>query len=236
MNTIVQNAAVFTDGALHENWQIAFDENEILAVGADVSHFEEPESRIIDAKGLALLPGLVDCHVHLREPGYEEKETIASGSLAAAHGGFTTIFAMPNVKPFPSNAAVMKDYLKKIEQDAHVRVIPFGTITDNEAGRCPSDYAGMKELGIAWFSDDGVGVADEKVMEQAMKKAKEADVLFSCHTEDMKWRKPGASVHAGKWAEEHGWTGIPSACESDQLIRDLRLARKTGVRYHADHI
>ncbi|MDE5758462.1 MAG: dihydroorotase, partial [Allobaculum sp.] len=191
---------------------------------------------ILDGQGIVLLPGLIDTHVHLREPGYSQKETIATGTKAAAAGGFCTVFAMPNLKPYPSTPKAMKDYLAKIDQDACVRVFPFGTITNNEAGMEPTDYATLKKLGIQWFSDDGVGVASGDVMQEAMKKAVEADVLFSCHTEDMNYRSPGASVHDGPYAKAHGWVGIPSACESAQLIRDLEYARQIPVAYHADHI
>lgn len=235
---LIKNASVFCQGKL-QDVQVLFNEEEILAVGSDLQEEcskLEKQPEIIDGGGFALLPGLVDVHVHLREPGYEYKETIAAGSAAAAHGGFTTIFAMPNVKPFPSTVPALKDYLALIERDAKVRVIPFGTITDNEEGHTPTDYAALKTCGIRWFSDDGVGVASKDVMEKAMRSAKKQDVLFSCHTEDMNYRKPGASVHESEYAATNGWIGIPSACESAQLIRDLELAKQTGIRYHADHI
>lgn len=230
---LIKNAQIFTDGCL-QNLQILFNEEEILRIAPVID--EALAKTVIDAKGLALLPGLVDTHVHLREPGFEAKETIKTGSLAAAAGGFTTIFAMPNLKPAPSTVETMKPYMEKIARDAAVRVIPFGTITDNEAGATPTDYKALKTLGCRWFSDDGVGVASGAVMQKAMKQAVEEDVLFSCHTEDMNYRQPGASVHAGPYAKENGWTGIPSACESSQLIRDLEFARTIPVKYHADHI
>lgn len=235
--TLIAGADVFTGGCL-QKVDVLFDERGILEIARDLKdkYSFDPQVELVTADGLTLLPGLVDTHVHLRDPGYTEKETIETGTKAAAAGGFTTIFAMPNVKPFPSSAEVMKDYLDHIERSACVRVFPFGTITDNEAGQTPSDYTGMKELGIAWFSDDGVGVQSGKIMEEAMKQAVEADVLFSCHTEDMNYRAPQASVHAGRHAEKNGWIGIPGECESEQLKRDLKLAVKIGVRYHADHI
>lgn len=229
----IKNARIFYDGSL-QNLEMLFDQEKILQIAPEIEVDDDVE--IIDAKGLAVLPGLVDTHVHLREPGYEAKETIAAGSRAAAAGGFTTIFAMPNLRPYPSTVETMEPYLEKIANDAVVRVIPFGTITDDEAGRTPTDYAALKKLGIHQFSDDGVGVASGDVMQEAMKKAVEADVLFSCHTEDMNYRAPGASVHEGPYAKKNGWIGIPSACESAQLIRDLGYARQIPVAYHADHI
>lgn len=229
---LIKNGKILKDGKL-QDLDILFD-TYIEKIGKDLPAGEDVE--VIDASGLTVLPGLVDTHVHLREPGHEEKETIKTGTKAAAHGGFTTIFAMPNVIPYPSTKDNMEKYLAKIDQDACIHVHPFGTITDDEAGKNPTDYQSLKELGIQWFSDDGVGVQSDAVMEQAMKKAKEENVLFSCHTEDMKYRKPGASVHASDVFKGTGWIGIPSACESAQLIRDLELVAKIGNSYHADHI
>ncbi len=231
MKKVIRNAEVLYEGRLQEK-EVLFDETMIL----EVSDHVDAEAEEIDGCGLTLLPGLIDVHAHLREPGHEEKETIASGSKAAAAGGFTTIMAMPNIDPFPDNVETASAYLKKIASDAVVNVLPYGTITCREAGRVPTDYEGLKALGIRWFSDDGVGVADEAVMREAMTKAKAADVLFACHTEDMNYRKPGASVHEAAFAEKMGWLGIPSACESAQLIRDLKIAKEIGLRYHGCHI
>ena len=231
MKKVIRNAEVLIDGRL-EKKEVLFDETAILEVAEKIA----AEAQEIDGTSLTLLPGLIDVHTHLREPGHEEKETIATGSKAAAAGGFTTIMAMPNIDPFPDDPETVCAYLKKIGQDAVVNVLSYGTITCEEAGRVPTDYPALKELGIRWFSDDGVGVAEEKVMREAMKKAKEAGVLFACHTEDMHYRKPGASVHEDAYAEKMGWLGIPSACESAQLIRDLELAKEYGLSYHGCHI
>lgn len=232
MKTLIKNGNVLYNSQL-QKLDVLFDEEQILEVGENL---EDKEAEIIDASNLAVLPGLVDTHVHLRDPGYTAKETIATGTKAAAHGGFTTVFAMPNLKPFPSTPEVMKAYLENIKANAVVDVFPFGTITDNEQGKVPTDYEALKELGIVWFSDDGVGVASDAVMEEAMTKAARAGVLFSCHTEDMDYRRPGASVHDSEAVTSKGWLGIPSACEYAQLQRDLELVLKTGVKYHADHI
>lgn len=239
MKTLITNVRIFYHHALQPA-EMLFDENEILAIeekmDLEAMSLDPEDVQVVDGNGLALLPGLVDTHVHLREPGHSEKETIATGTAAAAAGGFTTIFAMPNVLPFPSTPEVMKDYLALIEKDSRIRTIPFATITVDEAGAKPVEYAAMKKMGITRFSDDGVGVQSEAIMNEAMEKAAQAGVLFSCHTEDMNYRHTGASVHAGKMAREKGWIGIPSECESEQLKRDLRLAGKHGLRYHADHI
>ena len=232
MKRKIVNAKVLYEHELRD-LEILFDESGILSVAKQIP---DKDCEIIDAGGNAVLPGLIDTHVHLREPGFEAKETIRTGSEAAAHGGFTTVFAMPNLNPYPDCASVMKDYLAKIAQDACVNVYPFGTITKGEKGMEVSDMEGMKQLGVRWFSDDGVGVADDSVMEQAQKEVMRLDCLMSCHTEDMHYRRPGASVHESEYAYENGWLGIPSECESVQLKRDLDLACKTGLKYHGCHI
>lgn len=233
MKTLITNAKIFYQHHLMDG-EMLFDEHEILNIAPTIERQEDWQ--VVDGQGLAVLPGLVDTHVHLRDPGYTTKETIATGTMAAAAGGYTTIFAMPNVKPFPSTADVMERYLKNIEEHANVRVFPFGTITNDEQGKVPTNYRALKELGIHWFSDDGVGIQSEEVMALAMKRAKEADVMFSCHTEDMAYRKQKASVHESEYATQNGWIGIPSACESEQLKRDLVMVISNGLKYHADHI
>lgn len=232
MKTLIRNGMVLYEGTLQKK-EVLFDETGILKVAGEIVI---DDAEVIDASGMYVLPGLIDVHVHFREPGYENKETLRTGSMAAARGGFTTVCPMPNLRPFPDDPETVEAYLKKIAEDCIVNVLPYGTITDEEKGRRVSDMEGMQDLGIEWFSDDGVGIAEDDVMEEALKKAKELDVLIACHTEDMNYRRPGASVHESKYAEENGWIGIPSACESEQLKRDLILAEKTGARYHACHI
>ncbi len=214
------------------NKEILFDESGILQVKEQI----DEECEIIDAEGGIVLPGLIDVHVHLREPGFEAKETIATGSKAAAHGGFTTIFAMPNLNPYPDCVQTAEAYLAKIRSDACVNVIPYGTITKGEKGQEISDMEDLVKLGMRYFSDDGVGVADDAVMKKAQEEVRRLDGLMACHTEDMNYRRPGASVHESPLAYEKGWLGIPSECESEQLKRDLKLAEETGVRYHGCHI
>ena len=228
---LIRNGTVLYEGTLQKK-DILFDENAILQIADQI----EADCEVIDASGLYVLPGLVDVHVHLREPGFEKKETIRTGTAAAAAGGFTSIFAMPNLNPYPDNAETMKEYLALIGRESLVHTYPYGTITCGEKGQSVSDLAGMKELGVRWFSDDGVGVANEAVMKEAMEKAASLNVMIACHTEDMRYRLPGASVHESQYAEKNGWKGIPSACESEQLKRDLAIACTVPVKYHGCHI
>lgn len=212
---------------------IMYDEFGILNIDDDI---QDEQAEVMDATGKLLLPGLIDVHVHLREPGYEEKETIESGTLAAAHGGFTTIMAMPNVIPYPDDVEVMQAYLKRIEDHAHIHVLPYACITKQEQGREVVDMHALKQLGIYAFSDDGVGVANDEIMLQAMEKSAEEAVLIVAHTEDMSYRQPAACMHEGSRNKELGYIGIPSACEYEQIKRDLMLVEETKAHYHICHM
>ena len=212
---------------------VLFDETGIKEIAA---HIAAQGCEIIEAKGRYLLPGLIDVHVHLREPGFEHKETIKTGTMAAAHGGFTTIMAMPNVQPYPDNVETMKAYLEKIKTDAVVNVIPYACITKAEKSRELSDMKGLHALGIQAFSDDGVGVSSKEMMKQAMLTCKEINGIIVAHTEDMKYRAPKACMHEGVRNKQLGLVGIPSACEYEQLHRDLLIAQETACRYHVCHM
>lgn len=213
--------------------EILFDETGILKIAEQI---DAPEAEVIDGKEMTALPGLIDVHVHLREPGFAYKETIDSGTMAAAAGGFTTIMAMPNVQPYPDSPEVMEAYLQKIEADAHVHVIPYATITKAESGKEVVDMAALAKMGVRAFSDDGVGVQSGDVMEEAMKQSHALGTMIVAHTEDMSYRKPGAYMHEGTESKARGVVGIPSECEWKQLERDLKLVEKTGAHYHCCHV
>lgn len=213
--------------------EILFDETGILKIAEQI---DAPEAEVIDGKEMTALPGLIDVHVHLREPGFAYKETIDTGTMAAAAGGFTTIMAMPNVQPYPDSPEVMEAYLQKIEADAHVHVIPYATITKAESGKEVVDMAALAKMGIRAFSDDGVGVQSGDVMEEAMKQSHALGTMIVAHTEDMSYRKPGAYMHEGTESKARGVVGIPSECEWKQLERDLKLVEKTGAHYHCCHV
>ena len=167
---LIKNGQVLIDNRL-EKKDILIDEGKIIQI--DDSILKDCDT--VDATGLTVIPGLVDVHVHFREPGHSEKETIHTGSLAAAHGGFTSVFAMPNVIPFPDDVDTMKDYQQLIKKESVVHTYPYACITLEEASKEVVDMKGIKELGVRWFSDDGVGVATPEIMKEAMEKAKDVE-------------------------------------------------------------
>ena len=224
---LIKNGQVLIDKRV-EKKDILIDEGKIIQI--DDSILKDCDT--VDATGLTVIPGLVDVHVHFREPGHTEKETIHTGSLAAAHGGFTSVFAMPNVIPFPDDVDTIRDYQKLIDKESVVHTYPYACITHEEASKEVVDMKAIKNLGIRWFSDDGVGVATPEIMKEAMRNAKENDCMIVAHTEDMRYRRPGACVHDSEVVTSKGWLGIPSACESAQLIRDLELTKEVGNAYH----
>ncbi|MCI8540574.1 MAG: dihydroorotase [Erysipelotrichaceae bacterium] len=212
---------------------VLLDESGILKIAAQI---EEDKAQVIEAHGCLLAPGLIDVHVHLREPGYTHKETIASGTMAAAHGGFTTIMAMPNLNPVPDDPKCMESYQTLLAQQAQVHVLPYASITKGEQGETLVDFAALKKMGIHAFSDDGVGVASDEIMLEAMRQSAAHDILLAAHTEDMRYRKPNACIHAGEQANQWGLVGIPSACEYEPIKRDLLLAQQTKAHYHICHM
>ena len=190
----------------------------------------------INCKGLSVLPGLVDVHVHLREPGFSFKETIASGTAAAAAGGVTAVCSMPNLDPAPDDLKHLEVQLEAIRKDARVRVLPFGCITRGQKGiGALADLEAMAPY-VAGFSDDGRGVQEDALMEQAMRLAKRLDRPIVAHCEDNRLLRPGGCIHDGRYAAAHGLVGISSESEWRQVERDLKLAAKTGCRYHVCHI
>lgn len=181
-----------------------------------------------------VFPGFCDVHVHFREPGFSYKETIFSGSRAAARGGYTAVCAMPNLNPVPDSVEHLKEELDIIERDAAIHVYPYGAITVGEKGEKLADLDGMAPHVIA-FSDDGRGVQSEGMMRQAMGKAKSLGKLVVAHCEVNELLK-GGYIHGGAYAKAHGHRGICSESEWGQIQRDIELARETGCGYHVCHI
>lgn len=180
------------------------------------------------------LPGFCDVHVHLREPGFSYKETIRTGSQAAARGGYTAVCTMPNLNPVPDCLEHLKVQQDIIDADAVIHVYPYAAITVKEEGKELADMEALAGHVIA-FSDDGHGVQSDEMMEEAMKRAKKLNKLIVAHCEDNRLLK-GGYIHDGRYAKEHGHRGICSESEWGQIARDLELAEKTGCGYHVCHI
>ena len=181
-----------------------------------------------------ILPGFCDVHVHLREPGFCYKETVASGTASAARGGFTAVCSMPNLNPVPDSKEHLQVQLDAIKKDAKVAVYPYGSLTVNEAGEEMADLDGMAPDVIA-FSDDGRGVQDENMMRDLMLRAKTLGKMVVAHCEDNSLLR-GGYIHDGVYAEEHNHRGICSESEWGPIARDLKLAKETGCAYHVCHI
>ncbi len=194
-----------------------------------------PGLKIIDAAGKIVTPGLIDLHVHLREPGYEYKETINTGCRAAAAGGFTAVCAMPNTNPVNDNRQVTEYILKKAEQCAPTRVFPVAAISKGLEGRQLCDYGDLKDAGAVAVSDDGLPVMDSQLMRSALENAQKFDLGVISHSEDLNLAAGGA-MNEGKLANRLGLAGIPNACESIMVMREIALAELTAIPVHIAHV
>lgn len=181
-----------------------------------------------------IVPGLCDVHVHFREPGFSYKETIASGSAAAAHGGYTAVCTMPNLDPVPDSVEHLQVQLDAIERGAAIKVLPYGAITVGEKGEKLADIEAISDK-VCAFSDDGKGVQNDEMMREAMTAAKRLGKIIAAHCEDNSLLF-GGYIHDGEYAKAHGHRGISSESEYRQIERDLRLAEETGCAYHVCHI
>lgn len=190
---------------------------------------------IVDINNKYVIPGLVDVHVHLREPGFSYKETIKTGTMAAAKGGYTLVCSMPNLKPAPSNLEKLNLQLDIIEKDALIEVIPYGTITDNQSGR--GELAKMAEMKdyVIGYTDDGKGVQTKELMFEAMLEAKKLNKPIVAHCEDETLLN-GGYIHEGEYALIHNHKGICSKSEWIDVLRDIELVAKSDVQYHVCHV
>lgn len=191
-------------------------------------------SAAFDTPDFSFFPGFCDVHVHFREPGFSYKETIATGSKAAAHGGYTSVCTMPNLAPVPDSAAHLKEQTDIIDRNARIAVYPYGAITIGEAGNALSAMDELAPKVIA-FSDDGRGVQSEEMMKRAMLKAKQLGKIIAAHCE-VNSLLHGGYIHDGAYAKNHGHRGISSESEYAEIERDLRLAEATGCAFHVCHI
>lgn len=232
MTKIFQNVQIVNSEGRLETTAILVQEGRIAAIGANV---QSNEAQIIDGKGYLLSPGFIDVHVHLREPGGEHKETIETGTKAAAKGGYTTICAMPNTRPVPDTIENFSYVLDLIEKKALVRVLPYGSITIRQAGKERTDIEALKNLGAFALTDDGVGIQAAGTMLEAMSDAAKFSIPIVAHCEDNTLIYGGV-MHKGKRSEELGLKGIPSVSESVHIARDILLAEAAGAHYHICHV
>lgn len=231
MNLYLKNLTVYKDGS--------FEKGNVLVKDSILNHIgagcKKSANRTIDFKNSAyVFPGFIDVHVHLREPGFLYKETVKTGSMAAAHGGYTTVCPMPNLNPVPDSVENLKIQLEAIKKDAVIEVLPYGAITIGEKGEKIADLEGMAKDVVA-FSDDGRGVQSDDMMREAMKKSKSLGKLIAAHCEFDHLVK-GGYIHDGDYAKKHGHKGICSESEYLPIERDVELAYETGCDYHVCHV
>ncbi|MGB5811321.1 MAG: dihydroorotase [Polyangiales bacterium] len=220
-----------------ETADVVIEDGRIAAVGPDAgaSLSTQEHVRTIDAKGSWVCPGFIDLHVHLREPGQEYKEDIASGLSAAAAGGFSAVCPMPNTRPPNDNRAITEMMLARAEEHGGTRLLPFGAVTKGQRGAELAEMADLRDAGAIGVSDDGLCVMNAAVMRHAMEYARTFDLLVSQHCEDHDLTE-GAQMHEGARSTQLGLRGWPRAAEDIIVARDLILAELTGARYHVAHI
>ncbi|MBE7039353.1 MAG: dihydroorotase [Ruminococcaceae bacterium] len=232
MKILLKGGNVYENGSFSKK-DVAVNDGIVSEISSNISVGDF--DIVFDVSDKAILPGFVDVHVHLREPGFSYKETIESGTLAAAKGGYCAVCSMPNLNPAPDSVENIMVQKKLIDEGAKVRVYPYAAITVGRKGR--GELADMESLSghAVAFSDDGTGVQTEKLMEEAMIKAASLDKIIAAHCEDESLLF-GGYIHDGEYAKAHGHKGISSESEWAQVRRDISLAKKTGVKYHVCHI
>ena len=231
MSLLLKGGTVYTgDGFV--NADVLVDEGRIVSVSPSIS---QEGASVIELQDQLIVPGFVDVHVHLRQPGFSYKETIYSGTSAAAAGGYTAVCAMPNLKPVPDSVEHLEEELSAIRKDAKVHVYPYGAITVGQKGETMADLAGMAK-DVCGFSDDGRGVQSQEMMKAAMAKAKELDKLIVAHCEDESLITPGWAIHDGEFCRSLGLIGNAPESEWKQVERDIDLVREVGCKYHVCHI
>lgn len=230
MNYLLKNAEVMIHGELSEQ-DVLVRDGVVVSLGREL---DSEGALAFDFKNCVIFPGFVDVHVHFREPGFSYKETIKTGSQAAAAGGYTTVCTMPNLNPVPDSVEHLREQLDIIDRDAVINVIPYGSITLGEHGEELSDMEGMARDVIA-FSDDGRGVQNAEIMKAAMQKAKALGKMIVAHCEDNSLLK-GGYIHDGDYAKQKGHKGICSESEWAPIERDAKLAEELGISYHVCHV
>ena len=231
MKLLLNQMTVLRNGGA-ERVSVLVEDGRIVSLSKETP--DAAGARVIELDHGYLFPGFVDVHVHLREPGFSYKETIATGTRAAAHGGYTAVCPMPNLKPVPDSLENLQPELDAIAKDAVIHVHPYGAITVGEKGKELADLEDMAP-DVVSFSDDGKGVQNPEMMKQAMLRAKALGKIIVAHCEDESLLN-GGYIHDGEYARAHGHRGNPSASEWKQVERDLDLVRETGCAYHVCHV
>ncbi len=235
MKMVIKNARILDPGKRDTTGDIWISDGIVTELGRGASALNGKADRVIDASGCTAVPGLIDMHVHFREPGQEHKETIASGCRAAARGGFTAVCPMPNTEPPNDSPEIMQLILGKASQANGVRVLPVAAITRGLGGKTLTDFSALKTCGAVAVSDDGHPVVSGSVMQQAMEAAREQDLLVISHSEDLSF-SAGGHMNAGTVSRRLGYAGIPSAAEYVMVARDIALCEMTGARLHIAHV
>ena len=231
LNVLIKNAQVYYENTLQKA-DMLVENGTVVSIGAGIA--VSCDVPVVDAENLMILPGFADVHVHLREPGFFYKESIETGTKAAAKGGFTLVCSMPNLNPVPDCAENMAVQQEIIDRDAVIDVLPYAAITIGEKGRQLVDFESLADKCFA-FSDDGKGVQKDEMMKEAMLRAKALGKPIVAHCEDESLLY-GGYIHDGEYARLHGHRGICSESEWGQVARDVELVKETGVQYHVCHI
>lgn len=229
MATVIKNGQLFLGDQI-ERGDLLIENGVISAIGTNLQADHE-----INASAKLVSPGLVDMHVHYRDPGQTAKENVQTGSLAAARGGFTTVGAMPNVVPVPNTAELMSKMVKNNQENGQVNILQYGPITVDEQGTELPDYHSLKQAGCFALSNDGKGVQEAQTMYLAMQKAQENDLVIAEHAQDDSLFNFGV-INEGTKADEFELRPVTELAETTQIARDLLLAQKTGVHYHICHV
>lgn len=233
MKTLIKNGNLFLGGHLAQ-MDLLIQDQKIQSIGYDLCS-EEACDQVIEAEGLLVTPGLIDVHVHYREPGQTDKETVKTGSRAAARGGYTTVCTMANTTPVPNTVPLLEAMIKRNKEEGCIKIHQYAPITEDLKSDRLIDGQAMKAAGAFALSNDGFGVQSAGTMYEAMLEAKKADLPICVHLEDRSLFKEGV-INEGKIAEELGLPGIHRLAEVAQLARDLEMVRETGVRYHVCHV
>lgn len=232
MKTLIKNGKVYdSNNGLAGKYDILIEGNKIFEINKEIKN---QGYEVIDAGGGIIIPALIDMHTHLREPGFEEKETVKTGSEAAAAGGFSAVAAMPNTKPIADNPAVV-EHLKLKSEKAAVRVYPIGSITQDSKGEVLSEIGTLAKTGVKALSDDGNPVMNSEIMRRAMEYASAFDLPIIDHCEDKNLSQDGV-MHEGYYSTIFGLKGIPAAAEEIMVARDIVLAEMTGIHLHIAHL